>query len=410
MKRKLKIVLAIFATVIIVALALVWMLKGENISVVEVGKPANLKEVVKETGIVLSSQNFSVTPSFDGKIEINVELGDAVKKGQVIANINPEDLQTAISQLNGQIQSVSGQKNTTGMSNPQNKEIEAQKIQLEILKRNIQKTKQDYENIKALYDSGGTAKTEVDTIYNLLKASEDELKIQETNLKVMQNNFSAMQAYFNGQLQSLESQRKSLIAKKNKAQILSPGEGVITKLNVSDGEMASMSYPIMEISSMLQTKINSEIAAEVAVDLNVGDKVEIIYETKNTSKTFDGKITKIAAFATSDISSLGLEEQKMSVETTFPNLKQIPVGYKLDVNFITIDKPGVISVPKLSVFEKEGKDYVLKIENNKIKSQEVKKGIETRNSLEILEGLSEGDRIALEPNNNKLKEGARVSY
>lgn len=410
MKKKLKIVLAILAVIILVAGTLSWMLKGETISVVEIGKPSNLKEVVKETGIVVSSQNFSVTPSFDGKIEVSVELGDTVKKGQVIASLNPEDLETAIAQLNGQIQAVQGQKNSTGMSNPQDSEIEAQQIQLEILVRNIQKTKDDYENIKALYDAGGTAKTELDSIYNQLKAAEDELKIQETNLKIMKNNASAMKTYFSGQLRSLESQKASLAAKKDKAQILSPGDGVVTKLNVSDGDTVGMSYPIMEISSIEQSRINSQLAAEVAVDLRVGDKVEIIYETQNTSKTCEGTISKIAPFATSDLSSLGLEEQKMAVETTFPDLNQIPVGYKLDVNFITLDKPDVISVPKLSVFEEDGKDYVFKLENNKIKTQEVKKGIETRNALEILEGLKEGDIIALEPNNNSLKEGTRVSY
>lgn len=410
MKKKLKIILAILTMVIIAALSLTWMLKGENVNVVEVGKASNLKEIVKESGIVVSSQNFSLTPSFDGKIQVYVELGDKVKKGQALASIDPEDLETAIAQLNGQINSVSGQKNSTGMSNPQNQEIAAQKIQLETLKRNIEKLNADFDNNKALYDSGGIAKTELDSMYNLIKAKEDELKIQESNLKVMQNNSAAMQAYFSGQLQSLESQKKSLVSKKSRAQILSPEDGIITKLNISDGETASLMYPIMEISSMKHTKISSEISAEVAADLNVGDKVEIIYETKNTSSSFEGKIVKKAAFASSEISSLGLDEQKIAVETTFSDLKQIPVGYKLDVNFITIDKPGVISIPKLSVFEKDAKDYVFKVENNKIKIQEIKKGIETSSSLEVLKGLAEGDTIILEPNNNKLKEGTRVNY
>lgn len=410
MKKKIKIILAITILAIIAILAVMGILRGETVNAIEVGKPSNLKEVVKETGIVSASQNFAVSPSFDGEVDVYVGIGDTVKKGQVVASIDPADIETAISQINGQIKSLIGQKNSTGMTNPKNKEIEVQKIQIETLKRNIEKTKLDYENTKALYDSGLVAKMDLETMFNALKSQEDELKIQETNLKVMQNNSSAMDSYFNGQLQSLQSQRQALISKKNNAKILSPADGVVTSLNAEDGEFVNSMYSIMEISSMKQTKINSEVPSEVAAELEVGDSVEIIYETKNTSTVFEGKITKIAAFAITRISSLGLEEQKIIVETNFEELKQIPVGYKLDINFITINKPDAISVPKLSVFEKEGKDFVLKIENNKIKMQEIKKGIETSDSLEILQGLSQGDKIVLEPNNNKLKEGTRVNY
>lgn len=410
MKKKYKIAVIALIVIISAAAAISFIYKEEKISVYEVGEKSVLKETVRETGIIKSGRSASLSPSFDGTASVYVELGDRVKKGQLIAEVDPENIENAISQINAQISSLSGQKNATGISNPQGREIEVQKILVENTKRSLDKAVSDLEKAESLLAAGGISESELEVIRSSTKDIESELRIQENNLAAMENNSYAMNSYFNGQIQSLQSQKAALLSKKAKAQMLSPFDGIITSLNISDGGFVSPQMPVADISSADNKTVFSEIAANVAAELGEGDSVEIIYETKNSEKTFQGKITRISDFAVTSISSLGLEEQKMTVETFFEGIEDIPVGYSLDINFVTIEKKDVFSIPKMCIFEKDGEDHIFKVEDGRIKTQKVRTGIETATMTEIIEGVEEGDAVVAEPDNEKLRDGTRVTY
>ena len=410
MKKKYKIAAIALIVIISAAAAISFIYKEEKISVYEVGEKSVLKETVRETGIIKSGRSASLSPSFDGTASVYVELGDRVKKGQLIAEVDPENIENAISQINAQISSLSGQKNATGISNPQGREIEVQKILVENTKRSLDKAVSDLEKAESLLAAGGISESELEVIRSSTKDIESELRIQENNLAAMENNSYAMNSYFNGQIQSLQSQKAALLSKRAKAQMLSPFDGIITSLNISDGGFVSPQMPVADISSADNKTVFSEIAANVAAELGEGDSVEIIYETKNSEKTFQGKITRISDFAVTSISSLGLEEQKMTVETFFEGVEDIPVGYSLDINFVTIEKKDVFSIPKMCIFEKDGEDHIFKVEDGRIKTQKVRTGIETATMTEIIEGVEEGDAVVAEPDNEKLRDGTRVTY
>lgn len=410
MKKKYKIAAIALIVIISAAAAISFIYKEEKISVYEVGEKSVLKETVRETGIIKSGRSASLSPSFDGTASVYVVLGDRVKKGQLIAEVDPENIENAISQINAQISSLSGQKNATGISNPQGREIEVQKILVENTKRSLDKAVSDLEKAESLLAAGGISESELEVIRSSTKDIESELRIQENNLAAMENNSYAMNSYFNGQIQSLQSQKAALLSKRAKAQMLSPFDGIITSLNISDGGFVSPQMPVADISSADNKTVFSEIAANVAAELGEGDSVEIIYETKNSEKTFQGKITRISDFAVTSISSLGLEEQKMTVETFFEGIEDIPVGYSLDINFVTIEKKDVFSIPKMCIFEKDGEDHIFKVEDGRIKTQKVRTGIETATMTEIIEGVEEGDAVVAEPDNEKLRDGTRVTY
>lgn len=410
MKKKYKIAAIALIVIISAAAAISFIYKEEKISVYEVGEKSVLKETVRETGIIKSGRSASLSPSFDGTASVYVELGDRVKKGQLIAEVDPENIENAISQINAQISSLSGQKNATGISNPQGREIEVQKILVENTKRSLDKAVSDLEKAESLLAAGGISESELEVIRSSTKDIESELRIQENNLAAMENNSYAMNSYFNGQIQSLQSQKAALLSKRAKAQMLSPFDGIITSLNISDGGFVSPQMPVADISSADNKTVFSEIAANVAAELGEGDSVEIIYETKNSEKTFQGKITRISDFAVTSISSLGLEEQKMTVETFFEGIEDIPVGYSFDINFVTIEKKDVFSIPKMCIFEKDGEDHIFKVEDGRIKTQKVRTGIETATMTEIIEGVEEGDAVVAEPDNEKLRDGTRVTY
>lgn len=410
MNKKLKLVSVIIITLMATFFIAEYFLKAEKVNVFIISEKTNLREIVKENGIVESKQVFSISPAFDGEIYAKVKLGDEVKKGQVLAQLNSEDISNSIIQLDAQLKSIKAQTNITGPSNPQSKEIEIQKIKIETLKRNFNKVEEDYNRTKMLYDSGASPKIELDNIENTLKSLNDELRAQEELLYTMENNSVYTKAYYSGQLQSLQAQKDLLISKKGKTVITAPIDGIITSISIKDMQKVNSLMSIMEISAKNNKVITSQLASEVAADLKLGDRVEIIYETKHNRNVFNGKISYISPYSSTQLSSLGIEEQKTRIETTFTELNKIPLGYKLDINFITLNKANVIAIPKLSTFKEEDSYYVFKIKDSKVVKQKIIRGMETSSEIEILEGLEQDDIILLDPNNKNVKEGSKVTY
>ena len=410
MNKKIKIITLIIISLLGMFFISKNILKAEKVNVFIIERKINLKEIVKESGIVESQKKFSISPAFDGEIYTKAKIGEVVKKGQIIAQLNTEDISSAITQVESEIKSINAQINITGPSNPQNKEIEVQKINIETLTRNSDKITKDYERINKLYDLGAASKVEVEIIENELKLIKDELRVQKELLNTMENNSYHTKAYYNGKLQNLQAQKSLLISKKGKTNITSPVDGIITAITINDMQKVNTFMNIMEISAIDQKVLNSQLASEVAADLKVGDEVEVIYETKHNKQTYKGQIRYISPYSSTQLSSLGIEEQKTRVETIFNELNKISLGYKLDINFITLEKNDVIAIPKLSMFKEDINDYVFKIKDDKVLRQEIKKGIETSNEIEVLEGLEVGDIILLDPNNKNIKEGSKVTY
>ena len=120
--------------------------------------------------------------------------------------------------------------------------------------------------------------------------------------------------------------------------------------------------------------------------------------------TFAGKVVQV-----------GVKAQAGSAGTTvFPVVVQmertdIPLrlGYNATVDIKVLSKEQVIAVPVTAVFEHDGRDCVFVVEEGKARRRELRAGERTAEWVQVLSGLSEGERIVVE-GVSKVKEGQKV--
>ena len=89
------------------------------------------------------------------------------------------------------------------------------------------------------------------------------------------------------------------------------------------------------------------------------------------------------------------------------DLEALKTGYDLDSKIITQMKNDTLIIPDTAIFDYKGNSCVFVIENGKTVLRQIKKGIESDKTIEVLEGLQEGDKIVLKPDNN-IKEGIKI--
>jgi HlyD family secretion protein len=195
----------------------------------------------------------------------------------------------------------------------------------------------------------------------------------------------------------------------NDALVVRAGIGgkVLTKY-IHSGASIQPGTPLFEVERENSAYyIRTDVLTDDAVKLKLG-QTAILTGGALDDAEFYGKVAYIAPKAETVLSSLGVEQQRVEVRISYP-YQDLPLklGYGVDVKIIAGLERDTLFAPEKAVFEKDSVDHVLANRDNKLKLLPVKTGIENDDYIQILDGLSEGDKIVVDPD-NKLKPGMKV--
>lgn len=191
------------------------------------------QEVVYSSTVQPFAKNNIAPQSINRIAKINVEVGDYVTKGQVLATMDQTQLQQA--------------------------EIQMQQAELQMKNNEV-----EYGRLKGLYDAGGLSESDLDAIelaYNASTLAYNVAKAQYDNLK-------------------------------ENSVLLSPIDGVVTARNYDVGDMYSMSAPIFTVEQIVPVKLLVGISESDYSKVHKGDKVNITADAL-PGKEFNGTINRI---------------------------------------------------------------------------------------------------------------------
>lgn len=190
-----------------------------------------------------------------------------------------------------------------------------------------------------------------------------------------------------------------------------PASGsVLSVINESAGVIAE-GTPIMAIGDPRQIEVVVDLLSREAVRVKAGDLVEISQWGGETPLT--GRVERIEPFGRLKVSALGIEEQRVNLIIAFdaasvPQAARLGHGYQLDAKFILWRKADALRVPIGALFRgADGSWRVFVIESGRARERAVKIDHINDEFGEVVEGLSEGQNVILNPG-NALAEGNRV--
>lgn len=367
------IVVAIFIIIVVLKINK----EPEAIFLTEVAKKGNIEEVVTATGSIRSNNRVEVGAQVDGKItELNVVLGQRVKKGDLVAKIDSTTQENDLEKAKSILLSYE--------ANLESKEIETD-IKFSQFKRagELYKLKsisqEEYEEAKQSYY---LAKSELKGINENIKQAQIDVKTAETELSY--------------------------------TTITSPIDGVVISIPVSVGQTVNsrQSTPtIIQVADLTKMLIKPEISEGDITKLKVGQEVEFNILSA-PERVFKGKIDSIDPADT----TLTDDEYTESVSNTeaiyyYANVVVdnedgiLRIGMTATSNIKIAEAKNVILAPTTAIHKKNGKNYVnVLTSEKKVVEKEVELGINDDLNTEIKSGLSEGDEIVL----NQIKSGEMV--
>jgi HlyD family secretion protein len=394
-------------------------------------------ETVNASGKVYPEVEVKISPDISGEIvELNVQEGDSVKKGQVLARIYADIYSSQRDEAAARV--------TQSQATVANSEAN-----LNALKAQLDQAKLTYDRYKGLHDEK--------------EISDAEFEQYQTQYRTAQSQYNAAQQNIRSLRAATQSTRTSLeAANKNlgRTVLVSPMNGVISSLSVKKGErVAGNSFALgtemMRVAEMDVMEVRVDVGENDIVKVSIGDSADIEVEAYNNRK-FRGIVTQIASStktaqtATGDVTNY---EVRIRIDPSSYNdlidpskPKKFPFrpGMNASADIKTKRKDNVVSVPIAAVAarvkgsdksvadekkEKEkGKDpnaeevnisgdeleevvFVIK-QDGTVEKRTVTTGIQDMNFIEITTGLKEGEQIVTAPFdavNKTMKSGDKVN-
>ena len=380
-----------------------------KVAVEEVGKH-DIVETVTASGKIYPVSEVKISPDVSGEvIDLYVEEGDSVKKGQVLANINATIYQSMVNKANAQLnQTRSSVFNASALT------MQA--------KAQLDQATSTYQRNKGLYEDKVISAMEFETADAAYKTAQANYKAALENIKGNEYGVASAQANVTEAVQNL-----------HKTTIYSPMKGIVSKLFIKKGERvvgtAQMAgTEIMRVADMSKMKVDVEVGENDIQKVKFGDTANIEVEAY-PNRTFKGQVVQISQSST----ATGLQQSISSLTDQVTNytvsVELLPDSYK---DLIAVDKrhfpfrPGmsasveiltkhqlqVLAVPINAVTTREedelGADNVVK--NDKIKEyvfvvndknttvlKQVTTSVQDNTYIQILTGLSEGEKIVVAP-------------
>jgi HlyD family secretion protein len=402
-------------------------------------------ETVTASGKIYPEIEVKMSPDVSGEIvELNVQEGDSVKKGQQLARIYADIYMTQKNQAAAVVEQQQAMVSNT-------------RAQLPGLKATMDQTQAQYERQKKLLDQK--------------VISRSEFEQAEAAMKTASANYNAALQSINGNVAAVASAEASLsTAAKNlsRTTLVSPMDGVISLLSVKKGERV-VGNSMMAGTEMMRVADMSKIEAIVDVGENdipkvhLGDSAYVEVDAYNNRK-FRGFVTQIASSvqassggtsssgaSTNDVTNykvhirLNPDSYKDLIDPTRPKALVFRPGMTASADIQTKTHASVLSVPINAVTTREkgtdnvaGGDKEQKPEDNTmegpkantsfgpdldevvfilqangtVKKVLVKTDIQDINNIEIRDGLKEGETVITGPYgtvSKTLKDGMKVN-
>lgn len=392
-------------------------------------------ETVNASGKVYPEIEVKVSPDISGEIvELNVNEGDSVRKGQVLARIYADIYLTQRDQVAAGVNQSKAQLSNSTAS-------------LAGLKATLDNLKNTYERQKKLYNEKVVSRAEFET-------SEQNYLTAQANYNAAREGLKSSEA----SIQSAQAQLQKADKDLSRTVIVSPMNGMISLMNVKKGErVAGNSFNVgtemMRVADMRSIEVRVDVGENDIPKVKLGDTA-VVEVDAYTNRKFKGLVYKIANPSTS-----GLTTSNSSAEVTNykVHIRLLPESYKdlvaagkgfpfrpgmsASADIQTRTKQNVLSVALNAVTtrDKNGdaapgdkKDdkkpqeetksasaddgieevvFVLQ-KDNKVKKVKVKTAIQDLNYIEILEGLKAGDEVITGPYSivsKTLKDGNLVT-
>jgi len=298
-----------------------------------------------------------------------VDRGSRVKAGQLLAELENQDLAGALEKSQGGHQQAQATY-----------DMEVQKVaqDAKLAKQTLESAQKLYDSRQKLFKEGAISARDVEDANVALTQAKnaDELAQKQFDLKVAEAQRNAAK----GDLTSAEAQL-------GYTKITSPIDGVVTDRPNYAGETPAAGAPLITVMDLAQVVARAHVAQVDAAHLKAGDTATIA--VPGEPKPIKARVTLVSP-------ALDPSSTTVEVWVQAPNVGgRLKPGISVRVTMVGQTVPKAIVAPAAALLtDTDGVTSVIVLDtDNKPHKQKVKTGIRDGGDIQITDGLQGGERV-----------------
>jgi RND family efflux transporter MFP subunit len=349
-----------------------------------------IQRVVDLSGSLVSPDQVRVSSEVDGIIsEVDAELGQEVRAGQVLIQLDTRELQLAVERAESALRQTEAQLGIdSARPNVTPPEEEVATVRTALANREDARVK--LKQTQELASKGLAPRSDLDT-------NETRLKVAEAAVQASLESIRALKASLQDRRASYELAKKKLAD----ASVRAPATGAIAERLVQKGEFIRANTQVATIVQLnplkLQTAVQEKYANVIRRNLAVQFRVEPFPDD-----VFEGRVSNISP-------TINQQTRTFPVEILVANpTGRLKPGFFAKGAILTQKDENVLAVPLDAVSTLAGVSSVFVIEDGTIRQQNVTLGTQEGNFVEILDGLK-GTEMLASSNLNEIATGMKVT-
>ncbi|WP_070000255.1 efflux RND transporter periplasmic adaptor subunit [Cellulosilyticum sp. I15G10I2] len=342
-----------------------------------------------------AATEIAVTAEMAGTVEkVYVTLGQKVQKGDKLLSIKAVDANKSVDQARAALE-IAKAAYTNALGGSVDNQLNQLENGLKLAEIGYEEAKRNYDMYKQLYESDGISEDQFKKIELAFVQAEQQLNNAKKAYETSKNQtIPESQAMAKKQLEQAEVSYKIASSNLDKLTLTAPANGIITTVNFNDNEMISQSMPAFIISDLNALEVDLQVTEMDMNKFKTGDTVSV-----NVSDKILSGVVKDVSLVTDSRSSLYIV--KISIDNTS---HQLPAGMAIDIRLTTEKTENAVTIPKKAVFEEDDQKYIYICTDDKAVKTPVETGLSDAYSVEIIQGIKEGDRVVI-GNISLIKDG-----
>jgi RND family efflux transporter MFP subunit len=343
-------------------------------------------ETVTANGTLAAFDQTTVSVKVPGRLRtISVDLGSVVRRGQVVAQVDPEDYRIRVQQAEA---SLAQARARLGLS-PQGPDDRIDPEQTSTVRQAravYDEAKHARDRAASLVEQGVIAKAEFDSANAAFKVAEG--RYQDAYEEV--RNRQGVLAQRKSELELARQQLKDTA-------VMAPLDGIVQQKTASVGEYLAAGAPLVNVVKMDPLRLRAEIPERESRTVRTGQDVRVTVE--GDPVVYLGKIMRLSPV-------IAEQNRVLLVEADVRNNGTLRPGSFAHAEIVTNDAKMAVTVPNNAIVTFAGIEKVIIVQNGKALERPITTGRRSNEFTEVVAGISVGEKVVVDPGN--LQSGQAV--
>lgn len=416
-----------------------------SVDIAEV-KRSDVNVTVDEEGETRIRKRYLVSAPVAGRLaRINLDEGDRISKGDIIAKIDPLPLKSDIEEAQARLRQWQAEKAGVATQRPKKEAISQAKARIRAAiakqkeavakvaraKASLEQAKRDRDRNQRLHADGVISRQEKERAElaetTEIRALEAEQRLADNAvaevhaaqealaiLRAEQQDPDYLLDVYDARIASVRAELAKLTDDANRTNIVSPIDGYVFRVNLESAKYVEAGTQLLELGNPQDLEIVVDLLSSDAVKVKSG--TTMFLEHWGGESTLEAKVRYVEPSAFTKVSALGVEEQRVNVIADFVDT-DILLGdrYRVETRTVVWSGKDVLVIPLSALFRCEsGNNRTLSntwctfvMENNQAQKRQIKVSQRSNFEAVVESGLETEEKVILHPN-EQIKSGTKV--